>query len=1224
MPSVTLKINGREIAADNSQTILQVARANGIQIPTLCYDPRLSPYGSCLVCVVEVRSANRLLMSCTTPVAEGMDIWTESEPAMRARRTALEMLLSNHYADCRGPCFLQCPANVDVQGYLALANAGMYREALELIRETNPMPLACGRVCVRYCEASCRRNDVDSPAAINFMKRYVADLEYDNLPSPAAVPQTGKKVAIIGGGPAGLTCGYFLALKGHAVTIFDKQPKLGGMLRYGIPEYRLPEAVLDKEINYLLAHGIEARTNVRLGKDFGLDDLKRQDFNAIYIALGSWIAKGMGIDNETHPNILPGIAFLEGVKRNGPPKLSGTVAIVGGGNTAIDASRTALRCGAERVAILYRRTESEMPADEVEVKDARDEGVDIQFLVAPKRAVVEGGRLVGLECFRMELGEPDASGRRRPVQVQGSEFRFACDWVISAIGQDPDLDGLANATLGPIAVTKWKSIQADPETFQTSIPGVFAGGDAMTGPQAAIDAIGGARKAAWVIDRYLTTGRADKFQAGFASKRTALAPLDASFFAQFEKSARESMPKLDGQERTRHWEEVDLGVTAEQVRHETSRCLSCGCASVFDCDLKVLSGNYDANQEHYTGRLKKHKLDDRHPYILLDSNKCILCGRCVRYCGDLIGVHALGFINRGYETVVKPALDKPLRETTCVTCGNCIDVCPTGAITFKANLDKPGPFRTVPARSVCSFCGVGCEIDVNHTGRDYYFVTAKPADQYTEGELCAKGRFGTYYVGSRERLYGCTVKGRGQVGMPAAALALHAGLARIRERRGADAILFLTSPRVSTEAAWLFASLAKCEGTRFVFPAEDLRRWALPDVRGLSGRNISTAKQDDVLAAGVVVTVGEDVCAYNPVFGWKVRRAPQSGATWIHVGPVPAAWRRLVHVHVDCPAGEEAAALSAMCGIVVTKGLGAAESLAASANADAFLRYGFTRPMRGAAEAAGLVADAAKKVVIVVNQDAGVGSDHAAVRWAADLALLTGRTGGAKGGLLVVKNDANGQGVQDVIYDGGFASWADLARAKAELRSGKIKGVVLLGVDPAGLDGLDVELAKAEFTAAIDLFPTTATARADVVVPLAPLQEEDGSVVSFDGRITVFKKVFKPLAGFGSVDFLAETLAQAGGDRLDLPAVRHAIAAALPLYRSLTSPTPTAYLCDEAAWHAALSRFAMAPLPSDHGGAAYQSATTFSRVAEATVRASLEVKPAAELSETRWAAPRLA
>jgi formate dehydrogenase major subunit len=1217
MPSVNVKINGRELTADSSQTILQVARANGVEIPTLCYDPRLSPYGSCLVCVVEVRSAGRLLMSCTTPVAQGMDIWTESEPAVKARKAALEMLLSNHYADCRGPCFLQCPANVDVQGYLAFANAGMYREALTLIRETNPMPLACGRVCVRYCEANCRRNDVDSPAAINFMKRYVADLEYDNLPQPATVPKTGKKVAIVGGGPAGLTCGYFLAVKGHAVTIFDKQPKLGGMLRYGIPEYRLPEAVLDKEIAYLLAHGIETKTNVRLGHDLRLDDLKRQGFDAIYIALGSWIAKGMGIDSEQHPRILPGIAFLEGVKRNGPPALHGTVAIVGGGNTAIDASRTALRCGAKQVAILYRRTESEMPADEVEVKDACDEGVEIQFLVAPKRAVVQGGRLVGLECFRMELGEPDASGRRRPVQVPGSEFLFACDWVISAIGQEPDLKGLENATLGPITVTKWKSIQADPETFETTVPGVFAGGDAMTGPQAAIDAIGGARKAAWVIDRYLATGSVAKFQAGFVSKRTALAPLDPSFFAQFEKIARESMPKLDGGERIRHWEEVDLGVTADQVQHETSRCLSCGCASVFDCDLKVLSGNYDARQEHYAGRLKKHKVDDRHPYVLLDSNKCILCGRCVRYCGDLIGVHALGFINRGYETVVKPALDKPLRDTTCVTCGNCIEVCPTGAITFKANLDKPGPFRTLPARSVCSFCGVGCEIDVNHTGRDYFFVTAKPADQYTEGELCAKGRFGTYYVGSRERLYACTVKGRGQVAMAEAAQALHAGLAGIRATHGPDALLFLASPRISTETAWLFASLAKQEGTRFVFPAEDLRRAALPDARSLSGFNISTAKQDDVLGAGVVVTVGEDVCTYNPVFGWKIRRAAQNGAAWIHVGPVPTAWKRLVTVHVDCPAGGEAEALSAMCGIVVAKGHGNAESLAAAANVDAFLSHAFASPPRGAEEAAHLVADASKKAVIVVNQDVAVGSEHPEVRWAADLALLTGRTGGEKGGLLVVKNDANGQGVQDVIYDGGFATWTDLMRAKTQLHSGKLKGIVLLGVDPASLTGVDIDLAEAEFTAAIDVFPNAATERAEIVVPLAPLQEEDGSVVSFDGRITSFKRVFKPLAGFASVAFLTEALGQAGGERRDVAAVRQAIAAALPLYRSLVLPNATAYLCDEAAQQPCARRFAMAPTSAGLVGGTYQPATTFSRVAEATLRASLHGDPLAEMCGTR-------
>jgi len=445
--------------------------------------------------------------------------------------------------------------------------------------------------------------------------------------------------------------------------------------------------------------------------------------------------------------------------------------------------------------------------------------------------------------------------------------------------------------------------------------------------------------------------------------------------------------------------------------------------------------------------------------------------------------------------------------------------------------------------------------------------------------------------------------------MPAAAAALHAGLAGIRRAYGSDAILFLASPRISTEAAWLFASLATQHGTRFVFPAEDLRRSALPDARGLSGYNIANVRQDDVLGADVVVTIGEDVCTYNPVFGWKIRRAPQHGATWIHVGPLPVAWKRLVALHVDCPAGDEAAALSALCGIVVAKGLHDTDSVAAAANAQAFLSHAFSAPPRGAVEAAQLIADAARKVVIVVNQDSAGGTDHADVRWATDLALLTGRTGGAKGGLLIVKNDANGQGVQDVIYDGGFATPSDLARARAQVASGAIRAVVLLGVDPAGLAGVEADLARAEFTAAIDLFPTAATGRAEVVIPLAPLQEEDGSTVSFDGRITSFQRVFKPLAGFDNIEFLAEVLVQGGGVRQDLGSIRRAIAAALPLYRSLASGAQPVYLCDEAAGHTVTRAFSMAPISSGRGTRAYQSATTFSRVAEATLCENLTGSP---------------
>ncbi len=1024
---VTFTLNGKSLQAEDGQTILQAARAHGVEIPTLCYDPRLPPYGSCLVCVVEVRSAGRLLMSCTTPVSDGMDVWTESVAAKHARKTALEMLLSNHYADCRGPCFLQCPANVDVQGYLAFAHAGMHKEALDLIRETNPLPLSCGRICVRYCEANCRRKDVDSPAAINFMKRYVADLGYDRLERPEPTPLNGKRVAVIGGGPAGLTCAYYLRQKGVAVTIYDMQPKLGGMLRYGIPEYRLPQDVLDKEVGQLLSVGIDARTGVKLGLDITLDGLKAEGHDAIFLAMGSWVAKGMGIEGEDHPNILPGIVFLEAVKREGPPSLKGTVAIVGGGNTAVDAARTALRCGADKVAILYRRTRSEMPADDVEVEDAVEEGVDLQFLLAPKRAVVEDGRLLGLECTRMELGAPDASGRRRPMEVAGSEFLFEADWLVSAIGQEQDLSGLANATLGDIRLTKWRSIDADPETFQTSVPGVFAGGDVMTGPAAAIDAIAAGRKAALVIDRFLETGTVEKFHAAFSSRKTALSPLDPAFFEQFEHQARSTMPKLDDHARRDTWMEVDTGVDARAVAHETGRCLSCGCSSVFDCDLQVLSTNYDANQEQYKGRVKKHKVDDRHPNIILDANKCILCGRCVRYCGELIGVHALGFQNRGFETLVKPTLDRALQDTTCIACGNCIEVCPTGAITFKASLEKPGPFRTTAYRSICSFCGVGCELDVNHCGRDYFFITAKPEDPFTEGELCERGRFGTKILGNPKRLYTCMEKGQ--------SLSMEAATERLRQSikgRGED-LLILASGAISTETAQSLSDLAVRMGTPHLYMGQDWTSGRLTPLLPAEARMADLDRAD-----ALVLTDARIVEAY-PVLGFRLRRAVQNGLPLVIVGPANRALARLaMHLVPDLDA--------------------------------------LDLPLLQTAQRALLLTDAGHPKAQAAAQRLGAR-------------------------LLMAEPEANGRGVREVFATSG-ATQSHLEQARTK-RFGAV-----LAVDAA--EGLPL----ADFTTVFSLLPTAATEAANLVVPLTPLQEQDGTLSAFDGRTIAFKRAFKPLAGF--------------------------------------------------------------------------------------------------------------
>jgi CO/xanthine dehydrogenase FAD-binding subunit len=351
------------------------------------------------------------------------------------------------------------------------------------------------------------------------------------------------------------------------------------MLRYGIPDFRLSQGVLDKEIDFLLSQGIVAKTGQRLGKDFTLDGLKKEGFDAIFLAMGSWVAKGMGIENESHANIVPGISFLEGVKWNGPPVLKGVVAVVGGGNTAIDAARTALRCGAQKVVLLYRRTRPEMPAEDEEIEDAIKEGIELQFLVAPKKAVLDGKNLVGLECARMKLGDADASGRPRPVEIKGSEFLFKADWVISAIGQDQNLLGLENKSYGAIKLTKGNGIEADEETFQTNVAGVFAGGDVVTGPATAVEALAAGRKSARTIAAYITGNKLAASGPELARETLRGINNDA-----LKTSERANVVEVAPRNRCMDAEDY---VTLEdgKVRIEAHRCLDCSCVAVNASDV---------------------------------------------------------------------------------------------------------------------------------------------------------------------------------------------------------------------------------------------------------------------------------------------------------------------------------------------------------------------------------------------------------------------------------------------------------------------------------------------------------------------------------------------------------------------------------------------------------------------------------------------------------------
>ncbi len=1173
---VKIKINGKEISADSSKTILNVARENGIDIPTLCYDPRLPPYGSCLVCVVELKNQNRLVMSCTTPVAEGMDIYTDSDMAVESRQKALSMLLSNHYADCRGPCYVNCPANVDVQGYLALANAGLYYEALELIRETNPMPLICGRVCVRYCEANCRRKDVDSPVAINIMKRYITDLEYDRLPVPKVTPKNGKKVAIVGGGPSGLTCAYYLAKEGYSVTIYDKQPKLGGMLRYGIPEYRLPQALLDKEINYLLAHGIEAKNNIKIGTDITLSQLRKEN-DAVYIAVGAWTSKPMGIENEDHSSVLSGIIFLEQVKRDGPLELDGTVVVIGGGNTAIDAARTALRCNASKVAILYRRTRNEMPADYDEVEDAIAEGVEIQFLVAPKKAVIENGRLKGIECYRMELGEPDASGRRRPVPIKGSEFIYECNYIISAIGQEPVLDFVEG-----LKITKWKTIEASPETYATNIEGVFTGGDVLTGPMAAIDAIGAGRKAAMVIDRYIKTGKVEKIKTEFLSKKTVVAEIDRAFFESQPKTERTKVPKADPKERIHNYNEVDHTITRDMAERETLRCLSCGCNSVFDCDLKVYAGEYAAKQDLYHGKAKKYKVDDRHPFIILDANKCILCGRCVRYCSDVIGISALGFVNRGFDTVVKPALDKPLQETTCISCGNCIEVCPTGAIVHRIISNKPGPYRTIPADSICSFCSVGCQMTINHIGRSLFYINGKQKDKYIEPELCAKGRFGSYYIRDTKRLYSSIVSGN-SVDFTNTIVELSESVKKVR----ADETVIVVSERMSIEEFYLIGNIASRLGTKNIISVNELMQNRIFNLSDYIGTNFSTAKGRDLFNTEYIVIFGnQETISYNHVFEFDVKKAINNGAKLIWVGSAPKTLKKYIHKSI------ESEQLPEFINGIIQKILSEGRY-----NKDLDRITGFNNlnsnpkiENSDTAFLAQLFLDTSKRLISVYNTDHIYGNNYNDFGSLINLLILSGRI---NNGLIVLKNECNGVGYQEIIKSKKFSFTDEENQGKAIelLRSKNAKSIVTFNVDIS--DFIDY---KPELLVVFDMFETELSKKADFVIPTSANAESDGSFINYEGKLYKYQKVFSPLAGYTTFDALSHLLRGIGGSNHSLETVRMAIAGNIPEFSILKEEKREGFLNSDTKITEFVKSNSNKFIPIN-----YKSRTTYSMVAEKTI-----------------------
>jgi NADPH-dependent glutamate synthase beta subunit-like oxidoreductase len=561
------------------------------------------------------------------------------------------------------PCQMACPAGIDVPTYVALIAGGHDAEAIEVIRKDNPFPWICGLVCTRPCEFMCVRGRMDTPVSIKYLKAFAAEraMSERRYKNPEKEPDKNRKVCITGAGPAGLSAAYYLALKGYAVTVLESLPVAGGMMMVGIPRYRLPREIIDREIAMLEELGVQFRYNTKFGKDITIDLLKNEGYEAFFLAIGAHGSIKLGIKGEENfPQVYDSIELLRNVALGNRHIPGNRVLVIGGGNVAIDAARTCLRLGSEEVGMLYRRTRSEMPADIEEVEQAEEEGVKISFLTVPVEIIGNEGKLTGIRCLKAKLVQAEGSKRKTPVPVEGSDFFIEADIIITAIGQKVE-----NRDIGSLTGLEWtrrSTLDVNLVTMETSIEGIFAAGDAVSGPATVIEAIGGGKKAADSIDRYLS---------GIPQPKMPPVPVRRGRIECTEVSSttrmilkRPVMPLLNIDRRRTTFQQVELGYPENAVREEARRCLR--------CDI------------------------------------CLRCGKCVEICRDKMKINALEFGHLDFDHPVRT--DFRRTEEKCILCGACAANCPTGAMEIEDRngeriLSLCGTILNRQKLNNCSSCG---------------------------------------------------------------------------------------------------------------------------------------------------------------------------------------------------------------------------------------------------------------------------------------------------------------------------------------------------------------------------------------------------------------------------------------------------------------------------------------------------------------------------------------
>ncbi|MCD8300976.1 MAG: FAD-dependent oxidoreductase, partial [Clostridiales bacterium] len=984
-------------------------------------------------------------------------------------------------------CAKACPAQTDCQGYVGLVSQGKYREALELIKEKIPLPASIGRVCPHPCEKECRRGLIEEPIAIANIKRFAGDLDLDgDAFIPECAPDTGKKVAIIGGGPYGLSMAYFLREKGHTVTIFEAMPYAGGMLRYGIPEYRLPKEVLEEEVSLIRQMGVEIKTNTRVGQDITFESI-RKNYDAVCLGIGAWKSTGVRCPGEDLPGVMGGIDFLGKIERNEPFTMGKKVAIVGGGNTAMDACRSAVRLGADVVYNVYRRTKDEMPADMVEIEEAEEEGVIFKNLTNPKEIHAgEDGRVCGMTLQVQELGEPDASGRRAPHPKEGVTEELDVDMVILAIGQAVNPEGIEG-----VDFTRKNAIVYDKDTFMTKIPGVFAGGDCGNDKiSIAVEAIADAKKGSDVVCSYLD-GKTVPYKPEFTVTRT---DITEKTFEDRERECRPVMAQLTPEERKDNFVEAVKGYTAEQAQQEASRCLACGCHDYYECKLVNYANQYDIHPERIAGEVKQTEYDDPNTFIERDPNKCILCGLCVRACEEVMGVGALGLVGRGFDTVVMPALGKPLEETGCISCGQCVSICPTGALQEHLPMTKQIPLQTKETHTICGFCSVGCSQRTMTCGSLAVKALPDPDGPVNAGVLCIGGKFGFSSSCKTENKLTAPLA-KGEITNYHDAMILTAkSMESIARRYGSEATAIAISDRLTLEEMYAAKKLADKLGAKVL--SFDNRACGLAPVLGLtSSPNTIT----ELMSTEVILAVGFDAPS-NQVMRVKLMQAAKNGAKVILINPKGCEQEHMQFaaktVYTENDLGFLKEIARALCESGSATGIDGYEAFAASLSG-----------VSVSAEAAEIAAlyGGARKAMIVFQQNV---VSVACAQLIADIALASGHIGGPRNGILMLKAKNDSEGLTALGITAGACAMDG------------VKGLLIIGENPAAelIDGVD-------FLAVVDTHKTPICEKADVVIPGTAPINACGSYLNTERRFQETGAALEPTVLFNNIQVIAELAA---------------------------------------------------------------------------------------------------